>query len=127
MNRQMDIIIIMIIPNSKGISSIDYCLQTENIIISNSKCIPKTTASIMNKQTGNIFIRKNVGSFTIVHWIDKWTLWLLKLKMHAKNNWQKSWINRPTIFSSWKDLETMYSYLRIMNRQIVITLINLNW
>ena len=113
----------MIIPNLKGISSIDYCWKIDNMIISNSKCIPKRTESIMNKQTGNIFIRKNVRSFAFVHLIDKGTLWLLQLKMHAKNNWQVSWINRTTIFSFCKDSETMHSYRRIMNRQIVIILI----
>ena len=107
----------------ESISSIDNCWKMDNMIISNSRCIPKTTESIMNKQTGNIFIRKNVRSFTFGHWLDKWTLWLLQLKIYTKNNWQESWINRPTIFLSWKDLETRYSYLWIMNREIVIRLI----
>ena len=122
-NRQINIIIIIIIPHSKGISSIDYCWQIDNMIISNSKGIPKTFENIMSKQTGNTFIRKNVGSFTFGHCIDKWKLWLLQLKIYSKNNWQESRIDRSTMFSFWKDLETMYSYLRITNRQIVIRLI----
>ena len=88
------LIYIIIIPNWKGISSIVYCWQIDNMTISNSKGIPKTTETIMNKQTGNIFILKKCRIFYFWTLNRQMNIMITPIKDACQNNWQESWINR---------------------------------